>query len=500
MQEKLDQLKLILGEIADLNHASSVLSWDQQVNMPPGGAEARGQALATLGTITHKKFTSPETGKLLDELKREAENLDTDSPEYRLIKVTARDFDKSTRVPAEFVAESAQVATMANQAWAEARKNNDFGHFLPHLEKVIDLTRRYVTFFPPAAHPYDTMLDDYEPGMTTAEVQSIFSTLRTEQVALIKAIAERPQVDDSCLRQHFPEQAQLKFGEEVITAFGYDWKRGHQGKAPHPFCTSFGIDDVRITTRVDENFFNTMLFGTMHETGHALYDQGIGHTWERTPLASGASTAIHESQSRLWENLVGRSLPFWQKYFPRLQEIFPQQLGATGLDTFYKAINKVQPSYIRVEADEATYSLHIMLRLELEIAMLEGKIELKDLPQIWNAKMDEYLGVTPPNDAQGVLQDIHWSWGLFGYFPTYALGNLVSAQLWEKFLTLNPELPDQIRQGDFSSLLSWLRVKIHQYGRKYEPQELVERVTKSRITPEPYIRYLKTKYSEIYGL
>jgi carboxypeptidase Taq len=500
MQEKIDQLKLILGEIADLNHASSVLSWDQQVNMPPGGAEARGQALATLGTLSHKKFTSPETGKLLDELKREAESLDTDSPEYRLIKVTAHDFDKATRVPAEFVAESAQATTLANQAWAEARRDNDFGHFLPHLEKVIDLTRRYVTFFPPAAHPYDTMLDDYEPGMTTADVQAIFNTLRTEQVALIKAIAGRPQVDDSCLRQRFPEQAQWKFGEEVITAFGYDWKRGHQAKAPHPFCTSFGNDDVRITTRVDENFFNTMLFGTMHETGHALYDQGIGHTWERTPLASGASTAVHESQSRMWENLVGRSLPFWQKYYPRLQEFFPEQLGKTDLETFYKAINKVQPSLIRVEADEATYNLHIMLRLELEIAMLEGKIELKDLPQIWNAKMDEYLGVTPPNDAAGVLQDIHWSWGLFGYFPTYALGNLVSAQLWEKFLSINPELPDQIRQGDFSALLSWLRVKIHQYGRKYEPQELVERVTKSRITPEPYIRYLKTKYSEIYGL
>lgn len=500
MEEKLKRLKEILGEVADLNQAAALISWDQQTYMPPGAAETRGQQAATLGKIAHEKFTADEVGKLLEMLAPWAASQDPDGEEYRLLKVTRRDYDQATRVPADFIVRQNQLVAVANQAWFEAKSAKGFLHFLPYLQQVIDLAREYISFFPPADHPYDTLLDGYEPGMKTAEVQAIFAALRPQQVELIRAIGERPQVEDSFLHLEYPEQAQLDFALKVATDFGYDLRRGRQDKAPHPFCTSFGMDDVRITTRVNPNFLNTCLFGTLHETGHALYEQGIGHTWARTPLAGAASLAIHESQSRLWENLVGRSRPFWERYFPELQSVFPSQLGNVSLDQFYKAVNRVKPSLIRVEADEATYNLHIMLRLELEIAMLEGSVDLRDLPDIWDAKMQEYLGLTPVGEAQGVLQDIHWSWGYFGYFPTYALGNLVSAQLWEKFRATNPDLDDQIRDGDFSALLSWLRVKIHQYGRKYEPQELVQRVTKSTIDPAPYMRYLQTKYSEIYGL
>ncbi|PWH16608.1 MAG: carboxypeptidase [Anaerolineae bacterium] len=500
MNETYHQLKARLAEIADLNHAAALIGWDQQVYMPPAAAEEHGNMLGTLGKIAHEKFTSDEMGKLLEELKKELPNLDPDSEEYRLIKVTAKDYDRATCVPADFVVEQAQVTALAHQAWAEARAKSEFGIFQPHLEKILDLVRRYVTFFPPADHPYDTLLDNFEPGMKTAEVQAIFDALRPQQVELIRAISERPQVEDSFLHLEYDEKSMWDFSVEIATAFGYDWKRGRQDPTVHPFCTSFGSNDVRITSRWVPNLPFALLFGTMHETGHALYEQGVGSVWSRTPLESGASLGIHESQSRMWENLVGRSLPFWEYFYPKLQARFPAQLGNVSLHQFYRAINKVQPSLIRVEADEATYNLHIMLRLEIEIAMLEGKVTVKDLPELWNTKMQDYLGLTPPNDALGVLQDVHWSGGMIGYFSTYALGNIISAQLWDKFNAINPQLEDQMRSGDFSALLSWLRVKIHQYGRKYEPQELVQRVTGSKIDSAPYVRYLRKKYTEIYEL
>ncbi len=499
MNHKLDQLKAILAEIADLGKAAAVLGWDQQVNMPPAGAAARGNQLALLGRLAHERATSPELGKLLEDLRAEAAHLDPDSDEARLIKVASRDYEKATRVPADFVVEMTQVTTQAFQAWVEARQKADFAMFRPHLEKIIELTHRYIGFFPPAEHPYDVLLDNYEPGMKTAEVKAIFDALRPQQVALIRQIRQQSQVDDSFLHQPFDEKKQWDFGVEVITKFGYDWQRGRQDKAPHPFTTSFSINDVRITTRVDPNFLNPMLFGTIHECGHALYEMGVNPAYERTALEGGASMAIHESQSRLWENLVGRSLAFWEYFYPRLQEYFPQ-LSHVSLETFYKGINKVEPSLIRVEADEATYNLHIMLRLELEIALVEGTLDVKDLPDIWNAKMQEYLGITPPDDAAGVLQDVHWSDGYLGYFPTYALGNLVSAQLWEAIQRDIPDLEDQIRAGRFEALLIWLREKIHYHGRKYEPQELVQRVTGSKIDPAPYLRYLRNKFGPIYGL
>jgi carboxypeptidase Taq len=292
----------------------------------------------------------------------------------------------------------------------------------------------------------------------------------------------------------------LDFGVEVVTRFGYDWSRGRQDKAAHPFTQRFSINDVRITTRVDPHFLNSMIFGTMHEAGHAMYGQGPAPELERTGLDGGASLGVHESQSRMWENLVGRSLPMWEHFYPRLQEVFPSQLAGIPLKKFYQGINKVQPSLIRVEADEATYNLHIMLRMEIEIALMEGKLAVKDLPEAWNARVQEYLGVTPPDDAKGVLQDIHWSGGMIGYFATYALGNLISAQLWEKINQDIPDLAEQVCKGKFDALLGWLREKVHRHGRKFEPQELVQKVTGSRIDPAPYLRYLNKKYGEIYGL
>jgi len=499
-EQQLQELRTRLAEISDLNHASALLGWDQQTYMPPGGAEDRGNQLATLGQIAHVKFVSPEIGKLLDDLQPYVSQLDPDSFEARLVKVTRRSYDKEIKVPVELVMEIAIVTTAAHEAWAKARAENNFAHFQPHLEKVLDLARRYAALFAPYDHIYDPMVDIFEPGLKTTDIKTIFNTLRPQQVELIRKIASRPQVDDSFMHLTYDEQKQWDFGVEIITKMGFDWKRGRQDKTLHPFTTNFGLGDVRITTRVFPNYMASALFGTLHETGHAMYEMGSDPSLARSPLVGGASSGIHESQSRMWENLIGRSFPFWQCFYPRLQEVFPSQLGNVSLEAFYKGINKVQPSLIRVEADEATYNLHIMLRMELEMAMMEGSLAVKDLPEAWNTRFQEYLGISPSKDADGVLQDVHWSGGMIGYFPSYALGNLIAAQLWELINADIPDLPDQIRRGEFAPWLAWLREKVHRHGSKYEPQELIQRVTGSKIDPAPYMRYLGKKYAEIYGL
>jgi len=500
MQEKLDQLKSLLAIISDLNGATALLSWDQQCYMPPGGVVARGNQIGTLSSLAHSKFVSEEVGSLLEELKQYAETLDPESDDACLIEVTDRDYQKAINVPSEYVAEWARVTTVAHGAWEEARGNNDFSHFQPHLEKIVDMRRQYADFFKPYNHVYDPLLDDFEPGMTTAEVQEIFTGMRPKQVELIKAISEKPQVDDSFLHLHYEGQQQWEFGEAAITKYGYDWNRGRQDKAAHPFTINFGLGDVRITTRVDENFLNTALFGTLHEAGHAIYEQGVAAELDRTPLGSGASLAVHESQSRMYENLLGRSYDFWVHFYPSLQERFKTQLGNVDLDTFYKGINKVEPSLIRVEADEATYNLHIMLRLELEIELMEGALKVADLPEAWNDRMKDYLGVVPATDTEGVLQDVHWSGGILGYFPTYALGNLVSNQLWEKINQDIPKLSSQVQKGNFAELLAWLRENVHRHGAKFKPQHLVKRVVGSTISPEAYLKYLNDKFGAIYEL
>jgi carboxypeptidase Taq len=500
MEEKLGQLKAVLGEISDLVGAAGLLHWDMQCYMPPGGAQGRGQQMSTLQKLAHVRLTSAEIGQLLEDLESSAGELDPDSDEARLIRVTRREYDKYVRVPSEWVAQYAQITSESHGVWTEARKENNFAKFQPYLEKIVDLRRQWAGYFQPYEHVYDPLLDEFEPGMKTAEVKQIFNELRPRQVALLQAISNAPQVDSSFLYQHFDPQKQWDFGVEVITRFGYDWKRGRQDKSTHPFTIRLGVDDVRITTRVLPEFLGASLFGTLHEGGHALYEMGVHPKFNRTPLAGAASLALHESQSRLWENLVGRSSEFWEFFYPRLQDYFPAELSGVSLEAFYRGINKVEPTLIRVQADEATYNMHIMLRLELEIALMEGSLEVKDLPEAWNSRMQEYLGITPPDDSTGVLQDVHWSSGLLGYFSTYALGNLVSAQLWERIQQDVPDLKSQIRGGEFNQLLGWLVENIHQYGSKYEPQELVKRITGSGINPQPYLKYLEEKYTHVYGL
>ncbi len=499
-EEQLTKLKELLAEIADLNRATAVLGWDQQVNMPRAGAENRGQQIATLQKIAHIKSTSEEMGRLLDDLQPYVETLDPDSFEKRLVKVSRRNYDRATRVSAEYVAEINTVTTIAYEAWAKARAENDFPYFRPHLERLLELGHQYAEFFAPYEHVYDTLIDIFEPGMKTSEVKDIFGKLRPQQVELIRKISSQPQVDNSFLHQAYNEQKQWDFGVEILTRMGFEWKRSREDKVLHPFSTSFGWGDVRITTRVNPNWMAPALFGTLHEAGHAMYEMGSDQSLDRTPLFGGVSSGVHESQSRMWENLVGRSHAFWQFFYPRVQEVFPQQLGNIPLETFYKGINKVSPTLIRVEADEATYNLHIMLRMELEIDMMEGKLQVKDLPEAWNTRCQEYLGISPTNDTNGVLQDVHWSGGMIGYFPSYALGNVIAAQLWEKILQDIPDLPEQIARGEFASWIGWLREKIHRHGSKFEVQELIQRVTGMKIDPAPYMRYLTQKYSAIYGL
>ncbi len=500
MESKFVQLKTYLAEAMDLFFVSGLLSWDQQTNMPPGGAETRGQLTGTIERLMHLRLSSPELGQLLEDLKSEVSNLDPDSDDVRLYKVTVREYERRTKVPPELVTELAEIIGVAHNTWERAKAENDFASFKPYLEKIVELRRTFARLFEPFEHIYDPLLAIYEPGIKTSEVKAIFEALRPQQVELIREITSRPQVDDKPLHQFFEPQKQWDFGVEVITKFGYDWKNGRQDQAVHPFTVGLGRGDVRITTRILPDYIGSALFSTMHECGHALYDAGINPNLERTLLAGEKSFALHESQSRMWENLVGRSLPFWQHFYPRLQSIFPSQLGGLSVNAFYKGINKVEPSLIRVESDEATYNLHIMLRLELEIALMEGSLEVKDLPEAWNARVKEYIGLTPTSDSVGVLQDVHWAHGYFGYFSTYALGNLASLQLWECINKEIPDLDDQFRRGEFGGLLSWLREKIHRHGAKFDAQELVQSVTGSKIDPAPYMRYLRNKYQDIYGL
>jgi carboxypeptidase Taq len=487
----LETLRERIGEIEDLDRASSLLGWDQQVKMPPGGAGVRAEQLATLGRLSHETLTSDEMGRLLDEVASVEDSLDYDSDEASLIRLVRRDWEKARRVPAELRAEMSRAASLAMPVWVKARQESDFAQFLPALRTNMELRRRYVECFDDYDEPYDVLLDDFEPGMKTAEVRAVFDRLKEEQIPLVASV--RQDGDPPVHGGAFPIEAQKRFELEVIERFGYDPAEWRLDTAVHPFAASMAISDIRLTTRYfDDNLDG--LFGTMHETGHGLYENGVARELERTPLAHGASLGFHESQSRMWENMVGRSLPFWRHFFPRLQANFPDALANATLDDWYRSVNWVAPSLIRVEADEATYNLHIILRFELEQELLADSVDLAELPEIWNQRMRDYLGIEPPNDALGVLQDMHWAVGAIGYFSTYALGNVISAQLWEKVTAEVPDLHDQFEQGEFGSLAEWLRETLWRHGRKFTPRELIERITGDGLDPEPYLRYLRGKY------
>lgn len=501
MTDKLQELKARLAEISDLSISAALLSWDQETYMPPGGAKARSNQLATLEKLAHELFISDEIGQLIEDLSGPAADLDPDSDDARLIRVTARDYDKARKLPTELVAALAKTTSTAVPVWARARRESDFTLFAPHLERIVELLLQKAEALGYQERLYDALLDEYEPGMKTAQVQATFDELKAEIVPLLQVItAKLDTVDDTVLRGDFEDGKQWDLGIEALKFIGFDFEKGRQDKSTHPFTTAFSPADVRLTTRIDRTFLGQSLFGTLHEGGHALYDQGISGDLERTPLCTGASLGIHESQSRMWENLVGRSRAFWRFLFPRLQAIFPDQLAAANAETLYRAVNKVRPSYIRVEADEVSYNLHIMLRFELENDILEGRVGIVDIPEAWNEKMKAYLGLVPPDDARGALQDIHWTWGLMGYFPTYSLGNLISAQLFAQARADLPHLEAHIEAGEFAPLLDWLRENIHRHGRKFTPAEIVERVTGRPLEGAPFVHYVKNKYGELYEL
>jgi carboxypeptidase Taq len=399
------------------------------------------------------------------------------------------------------VAEMTAHTIASYEAWTKARPVNDFAAVRPFLEKTVDLSRQLAEFFPGYDHIADPLIDFADEGMKAETIRALFAELRAELTPLVQAIASHPPADDSCLRRHYPEAAQLAFGEKVIRQFGYDFTRGRQDKTVHPYMTKFSLGDVRITTRVDEHDLGNALFSTMHESGHAMYEQGINLAYEATPLGWGASAGVHESQSRLWENQVGRSRAFWAHYYPALQETFPGALDDVSLDQFYRAINKVERSLIRTEADEVTYNLHVMLRFDLELELLEGKLAVRDLPEAWRSRFEADMGIAVPDDRRGVLQDVHWyHGGVGGAFQGYTLGNILSAQFYGLATAAHPEIPAQIGQGEFGTLLNWLRENLYVYGSKYTAPELIERVTGGPLRIAPYMTYLREKYSELYDI
>ncbi|HET6566657.1 MAG TPA: carboxypeptidase M32 [Rhodothermales bacterium] len=498
MEDKITQLRGLLARVSDLSAAANILEWDQETYMPPGAAEARAEQIATLRRLAHEFMTADEVGVLLEDAGAQLDGADPLTTGASLVRVARRDYDKATKVPASLVAEMAAAIARGKQAWKQAREANTFETFAPHLEKLVDLNIRKAEALGYEDRIYDALLDQYEPDMKTAEVERVFKNLRAELVPIVQALAAQPAPDDNFLHRHFDRQKQWDFTLAVIRDLGYSFEHGRQDVSAHPFTTTFAITDVRLTTRLHEHFFPTGLFGSMHEAGHGMYEQGIDSDLARTPLAEGTSLGMHESQSRMWENQVGRSRAFWQHYYPRLQQVFPDALGGVSPDAFYRALNKVEPSLIRVEADEVTYNLHIMLRFELENAMVDGRVAIRDLPELWNSKMEEYLGLRPDSDANGVLQDIHWSLGTLGYFPTYSLGNLMSAQLFDQACRDLPDLEDQITGGTFAGLLGWLREHVHCWGRKLTATEILERTTGEGLQARSWLAYIRGKYGEVY--
>jgi len=502
LDAKLNELRARLQEVASLEHASAVLYWDQATYMPPGGAPARARALALLDRLSHERFTDPEIGRLLDALQAYGESLPYDSDDAALIRVTRRQYERALRVPAEFVARFSAHASELYDIWTRARPNNDFAAVRPRLEKTLEYSRELANYFSGYEHIADPLIDQSDYGMKATTVRRVFDELRAGLVPLVQAIAQRPRVDRTPLLQHYPEAEQMAFGLKVIRDFGYDFNRGRQDKTHHPFETRFAHGDVRITTRYDEHDLSQGLFSTLHESGHAMYEQGTAEALDGTPLGRGTSAGVHESQSRTWENIVGRSRPFWEHYFPQLQMAFPAQLGSVELDDFYRAINTVQPSLIRTDADEVTYNLHVMIRFELELQLLEGTLAVKDLPEAWHAAYASALGVTAPDDRDGVLQDVHWHAGTIGgAFQGYTLGNILSAQFYEAALNAHPQIPAEIGRGEFATLHGWLKDNIYQHGSKFTASELLERITGSpEMRVEPLLRYLWEKFGQIYGL
>jgi carboxypeptidase Taq len=491
---RFDELLRRLGEITDLQRAAGLLVWDQETKMPPLGAAARAEQLATLARLAHDRATAPELGSLLEELRELEESSEPDSLEASVVRVARRDYEKKRRVPSDLRAELTRAGSLGYGAWLEARAAADYEILRPHLARRIALTQEYVACHEPFDDPYDVLLDDHERGMRTAAVATVFARLKAGLVPLVAGVGE--PIDDSCLRGHFSSERQREFSLEVLSRWGMDDRAWRLDDTVHPFALSLSESDIRLTTRFDDDNLGGIL-SCLHEFGHGIYERQVDARYFRTTLQDGTSSSFHESQSRLWENVVGRRLSTWRFFYPRLQEKFPEQLGVVPLDEFHRALNRVAPGAVRVDADEVTYSLHIVLRFELEREMLAGGVTPADLPEAFDAKLREYLGVRPANVVEGVLQDVHWSDSNFGYFPTYALGNVISVQLWERATSELGDLDEEFERGEFDSLREWLRENVHRWGRAFEPAELLDRVVGGPLDAEPYLAYLQEKVAAL---
>jgi carboxypeptidase Taq len=490
MEAALAELKDRLGKVTDVRRAQALLVWDMTVYMPPGGGSTRAPQLATLAEIGHEQSVDERFGELFAELEPYAASLPHDSDDAALIRVAKRDWDRLQRVPAELTAELTSVTAQAYEVWVQARESSDFESFRPWLEQVVELRKQYVECFAPYDDLYDVLLEDYEPGMRTSEIREIFSVLTP---ALRELVAEHATDEkDAFMHGSFPIAKQEALSRELCEAFGATWDRFRLDTTVHPYEVTIGLGDVRLTTRYVEDDLSS-LFTAMHECGHGLYEAGVSPTLERTPLCMGASMTLHESQSRLWENVVGRSLPFWRWFFPRVQEKFPERLGGVPVEDFHRAVNRVRRTFVRVDADETSYGLHVILRFELEQELISGRLAVKDLPEAWNTRFEELMGIPVPNDAMGVLQDSHWPAGSFGYFPTYLLGTVLSVQIWERLRGAIPDVEEQIGRGEFGEIRGWLGENVHALGRKLQPAEIVERVVGGPLDPEPYLAYLRAK-------
>ena len=498
------------AEINDLCCVINLLTWDSRTQMPAGGAATRGQQLATVTRLAQARFTGDETGRLIDAAEAEVAGDAPDSYRVRSVRQAREAFEIARRIPAELMGDIAALKATAQQAWAEAKAAGDFPRFAPFLEQMLGLTQRMAEAIGYVEHPYDALLMRYEPGMTAARLKALFEALKAGLLPLLRRIGDRSEhVRADFLDRDYPEDAQRAFALEIAQAFGYDLARGRLDRSAHPFEISLTREDVRITTRYNRRYAPMALFGTFHEAGHAIYEQGVDPALTRGVLTTdlldlyavgGASYGTHESQSRLWENLVGRSRPFWQHHFSRLQAHFPEALAGVDAEAFYRAVNRVRPSLIRVEADEVTYNFHIMVRVEIEMGLVEGSLKVRDLPEAWRARMQAYLGIAPPDDARGVLQDVHWSTGLFGSFPTYTIGNVMSAQFFAATRHGVPGLDDALAHGDYAPFRGWLAVNVYRHGRAFSPGELLVRSTGSGLTVEPYLAYLTEKYNDLFPL
>jgi carboxypeptidase Taq len=494
------ELRERLAEVHDLDRACAVLTWDERTKMPPGGAAARADQVGTLARVQHYRLAADEIGRLLGDLAEYEASLPPDSTEASLIRIARRDHEKACRVPPDLKAALARAAATGEHAWREAREANDFGLLLPHLRLNLDLRRQYIECFD-VEDPYDALLDDFEPGMKTSAMESLLGDLKEALLPLTGAVLERARaVDDSFLYDGFDVRRQRKLVLAILQRMPIAPGTWRLDDTAHPFATAFSPTDVRITTRYSEGNLSTALFSALHEMGHGLYESGVNGDTTRTPLCRPVSLGMHESQSRTWENLVGRSRAFWHCFRGLVAQVFPERLEGIDPDHFYRAVNKVRPSLVRVEADELTYDLHVLVRFELERALFSDSLDPADLPEAWNALMQEYLGIDVPADSAGVLQDVHWAEGLFGYFPTYSLGNVIAGQLWEAAHRDIPDLQEGIARGELTPLRDWLRHHVHRHGRKLESPEIVRRATGRPIEVGPYVRYLSEKYGEIYGV